>query len=84
MSDVQTTLILVDDHKILRQGLRALLADDPTISVIGEAGDGRSGVDLAASSCPDVAIVDVALLISTALKRLVKFWNTARSAVSLP
>jgi len=54
-------LILVDDHKIVRDGLRSLLEKTPGMEVIAEAADGRSAVQLARELSPDVAIIDVAM-----------------------
>jgi two-component system response regulator NreC len=54
-------VLLVDDHTIVRQGLRCILATDEEIEVIGEAGDGRSAVDLADRLRPDVVVMDLTL-----------------------
>jgi DNA-binding NarL/FixJ family response regulator len=54
-------LIIVDDHKIIRDGLLVLLERDPDLRVIGEAADGRAGVDLALTLRPDVVIMDMAM-----------------------
>ena len=43
---VSVTILLVDDHQLLRQGLRALLEVEPDIQVVGEAGDGLQGIQL--------------------------------------
>ena len=53
------TVILIDDHTVLRAGLASLLGTRPEISVIGEAGDGETGIALAKRLSPDVAIVDL-------------------------
>ena len=54
-------VILADDHQILREGLRALLAKEPDITVVGEAGNGRQSVQLARTLHPDVVVMDVAM-----------------------
>lgn len=54
-------VILADDHKILRQGLRVLLEDQPDIEVVGEAGDGRTAMRLARDLSPDIVIMDIAM-----------------------
>ena len=54
-----TSIVLADDHPIVRQGLRALLEGEPGWRVVGEAADGLSAVDLVEQLQPDVAIVDV-------------------------
>lgn len=47
-------VLLVDDHVIVREGLRTLLSEEPGIEVVGEAGDGGESVRLAAALHPDV------------------------------
>ena len=54
-------VILADDHQILREALRALLAKEPDITVVGEAGNGRQSVQLARTLHPDVVVMDVAM-----------------------
>ena len=54
-------LLLVDDHAILRDGLRAILAPIPGFEIVGEAGNGRDGIELAARLRPDVVIMDVSM-----------------------
>jgi DNA-binding NarL/FixJ family response regulator len=56
-----TTIVLADDHEVVRQGLRALLAVEPDLSVIGETGDGLEVADLVQRLKPDVLVVDLAL-----------------------
>ncbi len=52
-------VLLADDHKIVRQGLRALLKAQADFEVVGEAADGREAVELAASLMPDVVLMDL-------------------------
>lgn len=54
-------VLLVDDHGILRAGLRALLANEPDIEVVGEAADGEEAVERAAALDPDVIVLDIAM-----------------------
>ncbi len=54
-----TTIVLADDHQIVRQGLRALLEAEPDFSVTGEAADGLEVADLVQSVQPDVLILDI-------------------------
>ncbi len=54
-------VLLVDDHMVVRQGLRALLAAETDIEVVGEAEDGRQAVALARQVSPDVVVMDVAM-----------------------
>ncbi len=56
-----TRVLLADDHKILRQGLRTLLEQEKDIQIVGEADTGRSSVELAGELAPDVVIMDVAM-----------------------
>jgi DNA-binding NarL/FixJ family response regulator len=55
------SIILADDHHIMREGLRALLDAQANFSVIGEAGDGRSAVKTIIDRKPDVAVMDVSM-----------------------
>ncbi|HSU52577.1 MAG TPA: response regulator transcription factor [Candidatus Dormibacteraeota bacterium] len=55
------TVLLVDDHTIVRQGLRALLGAERNINIVGEAQTGREAVDLAAQHHPMVVIMDLAM-----------------------
>ena len=52
---------LADDHVVLRQGLRALLEDEPDIEVVGEAANGREAIDVALETNPDVVLVDLVM-----------------------
>jgi DNA-binding NarL/FixJ family response regulator len=52
---------LVDDHKVMRDGLRLLLEDQPDMKVVGEADDGRQAVQQAAVLDIDVVVLDVAM-----------------------
>lgn len=54
-------VLLVDDHMLMRQGLNSLLAREADIEVIGEAENGRQGLDLAKTLKPDVVVLDVAM-----------------------
>ncbi|MGW6378860.1 response regulator [Rhodococcus sp. NPDC055112] len=56
-----TTVMLVDDHLVVRAGLRALLDSQPDIEVIGEADSGEQAVDMAAELAPRLVMMDLAL-----------------------
>lgn len=53
------TIVLADDHNVVRQALRTLLETEPRFTVLGEAADGPQAVDLAARLKPDVLVVDL-------------------------
>lgn len=55
------SVLLVDDHAVVRIGLRTVLGQDPRLLVVGEAGTGREALRLAQEVAPDVAIVDLNL-----------------------
>jgi len=54
-------ILLADDHKIVRDGLRALLENQSGMEVIAEAGDGRTTVQMVQELLPDVVIMDIAM-----------------------
>ena len=54
-------VLLVDDHQIMREGLRALLEREPEIEIVGDAADGRRARDLVRSLAPDVVVMDVGM-----------------------
>ncbi len=53
------TVLLVDDHELVRRGVRAFLETQPGITVVAEAGGGEEAVRLAAEHAPDVALMDL-------------------------
>lgn len=55
------TILLADDHKIVRDGLRALLENQPDMKVIAEAENGRTAVQLAQQKRPQVVIMDISM-----------------------
>lgn len=55
------TILLADDHKIVRDGLRALLENQPDMKVIAEAENGRTAVQLARQKRPQVVIMDISM-----------------------
>jgi len=57
----QITILLAEDHAIVRQGLIALLKADPQFRIVGEAHDGREAVAQARTLKPDVIIMDIAM-----------------------
>ena len=53
------TVLIVDDHPVVREGMRGMLAGEPDIEVVGEAGDGAEAAELASSLHPDVVLMDL-------------------------
>jgi DNA-binding NarL/FixJ family response regulator len=58
---MSTRILIADDHRIMREGLRALLGNQASIAVVGEAEDGRKAVELAARLRPDIVIMDLTM-----------------------
>ena len=56
-----TTVLLADDHNVMRQGLRRLLEGTDGIRVVGEVADGREAVRVAKENRPDVVVMDVSM-----------------------
>jgi two-component system, NarL family, response regulator LiaR len=54
-------IIIADDHSIVRKGIRALLATEPDIQVIGEAADGKEAVTMTQQLHPDVILMDLVM-----------------------
>src|SRR5438309_11629783 len=77
-------ILLVDDHTILRQGLRRLLEAESGFAVVGEAKDGREAVEKARELSPDVIVMDLAMPALNGLdasRRILKGQPSARILV---
>jgi DNA-binding NarL/FixJ family response regulator len=61
MPNHRLTVLLVDDHALVRRGFKRILEDDPEIEVVGEASDGEEAVRVAAKTRPAVVVMDCAL-----------------------
>jgi DNA-binding NarL/FixJ family response regulator len=59
VTDEPATLVLVDDHPVVRGGLRAFLELQPDLQIVGEAADGEEAVAMALSTQPDVVLMDI-------------------------
>ena len=55
----QITIVLADDHALVRDGIKTLLEDEGDLRVVGEADDGRAAVELVGEVAPDLLIVDI-------------------------
>src|SRR6185436_5965125 len=56
-----TRILLADDHRVVRAGLKLLLADEPDFEVVGEAGDAGSAIERCAELQPDVLVLDLGM-----------------------
>ncbi len=54
-------ILLADDHRLMREGLRSLLEEQPDFTVVGEADNGKTAVQLAADLKPDIIIMDISM-----------------------
>jgi DNA-binding NarL/FixJ family response regulator len=61
MKKSKISVLLVDDHALVRRGFRLMLEDDPEITIVAEAGDGADAVKLAGELRPRVVVMDCAL-----------------------
>lgn len=61
MGAKKITVLLADDHSVVRQGFRHILENEPDMEIIGEAGNGRETVELGTKLAPDVVVMDVAM-----------------------
>jgi DNA-binding NarL/FixJ family response regulator len=57
--EIEIRIIIVDDHPIVRQGLRQMIEVDRSLSIIAEAGDGATALELIEKHLPDVAVLDI-------------------------
>src|SRR6478609_1114664 len=60
-TEPRLTVLVVDDHLLVRRGFRRMMEDDPTIEVVGEAGDGPEAIELALRLRPQVVVMDFAM-----------------------
>ncbi len=73
-------LVLVDDHAILREGLRALLALESDLEVVGEAENGDAGLEIVERLQPDVVITDLAMPHRTGIQVIARVRKVAPAA----
>jgi two-component system nitrate/nitrite response regulator NarL len=65
---VQTRVLVVDDHALIREGLASLLSSQPDIEIVGKAGDGREALRLAQELQPDLVLMDVSMPVMNGLE----------------
>lgn len=57
----QISVIIIDDHAVVREGIRRVLESDPGVRVVAEGGDGEAALELVQQYSPDVLVIDVAM-----------------------
>lgn len=58
---IKIEVLIVDDHSVVREGLRQMLKKEPDMSVVGEASDGLEAIEMARQKQPDVAVLDIGM-----------------------
>ena len=74
-------VLIADDHSVVRAGLRMLIASQPDMEVVGEAGDGAEAIAKAGSTHPDVVVLDLSMPKSRStqtIERIVRLENQPR------
>jgi len=77
------SVLLVDDHALVRRGFRRMLEDDPGINVVGEASDGAEDVKLAAELKPRMIVMDCAMPVMSGLEATRKILEAQPAAAIL-
>ena len=77
MGNKPTRIVLAEDHRILREGLRAIFGGEPDLELVGEAEDGREAIGLARELQPDLLILDLSMPRMDGLTALVEIKRVA-------
>ena len=85
MSEKLVRVLIVDDHDIVRAGIRMLLDAQPDMAVVGEASDGKEAIEMAGSMKPDVVLMDISMPGTTGIEatRAIKKANSRIEIVGL-
>lgn len=67
---MNTRVMLVDDHKMFRDGLRGLINAEPGMEVVGEAVDGKEAVEMARRLSPDVVVMDISMPVMNGIEAM--------------
>jgi DNA-binding NarL/FixJ family response regulator len=68
MTSMSTSIVIVDDQDLIREGFRALIASDPQLDVVGTARDGAAGVEAVRQYRPDVVVMDIRMPVMDGLE----------------
>jgi DNA-binding NarL/FixJ family response regulator len=79
----QTTIVLVDDHSLVRDGIRALLESEENLKVIGEGADGNEAIALVEEKNPDILIIDIRMPNMTGVEAVEKLSAANASVKSI-
>lgn len=79
----QINILLVDDHLLVRNGLRSLLESEPNFTVIGEGTNGEEGVSLTMELKPDILIIDVRMPIMNGIDAVAKLTENGTTTKSI-
>jgi NarL family two-component system response regulator LiaR len=79
-NDEIISVLIVDDHRVVRQGLRTFLELIDDIEVLGEAGDGQEAVELAAKLSPDIVLMDLVMPVLDGIAAITKIKSLGTGA----
>ena len=73
-------IVLADDHRLFREGMRSMLSAHPDFEVVGEAEDGAAAIQLAADLLPDLILIDVGLPVVNGILATARILRTTRAS----